>query len=96
MSRSDEPIRSASASANRRAHETAALPPDATMADLAASMDYAVRRIGVDHVGISSDFSHRVGVAGWRDEGEAFSVHVSSSDAATLKPTSRSSRAGTS
>ncbi|MET0271686.1 MAG: membrane dipeptidase, partial [Phenylobacterium sp.] len=55
-------------------HEIGALLPDATVADLAASIDYAVRRIGVDHVGISSDFNHGGGVTGWRNEGEAFGV----------------------
>ena len=54
--------------------ELGALLPDATVADLAASIDYAVKRIGVDHVGISSDFNHGGGITGWRNEGEAFGV----------------------
>ena len=41
------------------------------MDDFAASIDYAVKRIGVDHVAISSDFNHGGGVAGFEDEGDA-------------------------
>jgi len=55
-------------------HELSALLPDATVADLVSSIDYAVKRVGADHVGISSDFNHGGGVTGWRNEGEAFSV----------------------
>lgn len=55
-------------------HELGALLPDATVADLAASIDYAVKRIGVEHVGVSSDFNHGGGVEGWRNEGEALGV----------------------
>jgi len=55
-------------------HELSALLPDATVADLVSSIDYAVKRVGADHVGISSDFNHGGGVAGWRNEGEALSV----------------------
>lgn len=63
--------------ADRRAdytHELGALIPEATTSDLAASIDYAVRRIGIEHVGVSSDFNHGGGVAGWRNAGEAFGV----------------------
>lgn len=55
-------------------HELTALLPDATVADLVASIDYAVKRVGADHVGISSDFNHGGGVEGWRDESQAFNV----------------------
>ena len=55
-------------------HELSALLPDATVADLAASIDYAVKRVGVNHVGVSSDFNHGGGVDGWRNEGEALGV----------------------
>jgi membrane dipeptidase len=33
-----------------------------------------VKKIGVDHVGISSDFNHGGGVAGWQNEGEGPNV----------------------
>ncbi|MEW5684463.1 MAG: membrane dipeptidase [Pseudomonadota bacterium] len=55
-------------------HALSALLPDATVADLVSSIDYAVKRVGVDHVGIGSDFNHGGGVAGWRNAGEALSV----------------------
>jgi membrane dipeptidase len=37
-------------------------------------IDYAVRLIGVDHVGISSDFDGGGGVEGWQDASETFNV----------------------
>jgi membrane dipeptidase len=39
--------------------------------DFADHLDYAVRRIGLSHVGISSDFDGGGGFAGWRDAGES-------------------------
>lgn len=54
--------------------ETAALQVRATVDDLAASIDYAVKRIGIDHVAISSDFNHGGGVTGFEDEGDAPNV----------------------
>jgi membrane dipeptidase len=49
-------------------------PRDATVADLVNAIDYAVKRIGIDHVGISSDFNHGGGIVGWKDESEALNV----------------------
>ncbi len=46
----------------------------ATVAQFVESIDYAVQKIGVDHVGIASDFNHGGGVTGWENEGEAFNV----------------------
>jgi len=37
-------------------------------------MDYAVERIGVDHVGIASDFNHSGGLADWMDVGQNLAV----------------------
>lgn len=56
------------------AHEIAALLPKASVKDLVDAVDYAVRRIGVDHVGLASDFNHGGGVVGWSNEGEAANV----------------------
>ncbi|WP_439595923.1 dipeptidase [Falsiroseomonas sp.] len=39
----------------------------ASVADMADHVDYAVRRIGIDHVGLSSDFDGGGGVQGWQD-----------------------------
>ncbi len=55
-------------------HAINALLPKATVRDLVGSVDYAVRRIGIDHVGLSSDFNHGGGVVGWANEGEAAGV----------------------
>ena len=55
-------------------HAINALLPKATVKDLVDSVDYAVKRIGVDHVGLSSDFNHGGGVVGWANEGEAAGV----------------------
>jgi len=54
--------------------ETRALQPRATVADYVDSLDYAVQRIGIDHVAISSDFNHGGGVLGWTDAAEAGAV----------------------
>ncbi|MGA2553139.1 MAG: dipeptidase [Burkholderiaceae bacterium] len=59
-----------------RWHAIIASAPKATLAQLVDSVDYAVKKIGVDHVGISSDFNHGGGVIGWDDEGEAENVTV--------------------
>ncbi len=48
--------------------------PRATVAQLVDSIDYAVKKIGVDHVGIASDFDHGGGVIGWDNEGEGPNV----------------------
>jgi membrane dipeptidase len=49
-------------------------PPRATVKDFANHIDYAVKLIGVDHVGISSDFDGGGGVEGWSDASETFHV----------------------
>ncbi len=49
-------------------------PPRATVADFVDHIDYAVKLIGIDHVGISSDFDGGGGVEGWNDASETFNV----------------------
>jgi len=49
-------------------------PPRATVADFVDHIDYAVKLIGIDHVGISSDFDGGGGVDGWSDASETFNV----------------------
>jgi len=46
----------------------------ATVSDFVNHIDYAVKLIGVDHVGISSDFDGGGGVDGWNSAAEAFNV----------------------
>jgi membrane dipeptidase len=48
--------------------------PPATVADFVDHIDYAVKLVGIDHVGISSDFDGGGGVVGWRNAGETFNV----------------------
>jgi membrane dipeptidase len=49
-------------------------PPRATVADFVNHIDYAVKLIGIDHVGIASDFDGGGGVEGWSDASETFNV----------------------
>jgi membrane dipeptidase len=42
----------------------------ASVADIADHVDYAVKRIGIAHVGLSSDFDGGGGVEGWRNAAE--------------------------
>jgi membrane dipeptidase len=48
--------------------------PPATVDDLVDHIDYAVSLIGIDHVGISSDFGGGGGVIGWSDASETGNV----------------------
>lgn len=50
--------------------------PPANVADFVDHIDHAVELIGVDHVGISSDFDGGGGVVGWNDASEALNVTV--------------------
>ncbi|MBM4187544.1 MAG: membrane dipeptidase [Gemmatimonadetes bacterium] len=51
-------------------------PPRATVKDLVDHIDYAVKLIGLDHVGISSDFDGGGGVTGWSNASETMNVTV--------------------
>lgn len=44
------------------------------VADFVNHIDYLVKLIGIDHVGISSDFDGGGGVEGWNDASETFNV----------------------
>ena len=48
--------------------------PPVTLKDFVDHIDYAVKLIGIDHVGISSDFDGGGGVIGWNDASETFNV----------------------
>ena len=48
--------------------------PRATVADFVDHIDHAVEVIGIDHVGISSDFDGGGGVVGWNSAAETFNV----------------------
>ncbi|NKC30930.1 dipeptidase [Falsiroseomonas selenitidurans] len=46
----------------------------ATLSDYADHVDHAVRRIGIDHVGLSSDFDGGGGFTGWEDASKTAAV----------------------
>jgi membrane dipeptidase len=48
--------------------------PPVDVADFVDHIDYLVQLIGLEHVGISSDFDGGGGVQGWNDASETFSV----------------------
>ncbi|HYB96625.1 MAG TPA: membrane dipeptidase [Vicinamibacterales bacterium] len=48
--------------------------PRATVSDFVNHIDYLVKKIGIDHVGISSDFDGGGGVTGWNGAEETFNV----------------------
>ena len=48
--------------------------PDVTLAQFVDHIDYAVKRIGIEHVGIASDFDGGGGVRGWDDASETANV----------------------
>jgi membrane dipeptidase len=48
--------------------------PGPTVKDFVDHIDYAVKLIGIEHVGISSDFDGGGGFAGWRDASETPNV----------------------
>jgi len=50
--------------------------PSVNLQDFVDHIDYAVKLIGIDHVGISSDFDGGGGVAGWNDASETMNVTV--------------------
>ncbi|HEX7854871.1 MAG TPA: membrane dipeptidase [Sphingobium sp.] len=48
--------------------------PIASTSHLVDAIDHAVDLIGIDHVGISSDFNHAGGLSDWMDVGESLNV----------------------
>lgn len=47
-----------------------------TVADFVDHIDYLVEKIGINHVGISSDFDGGGGVYGWNDASETLNVTI--------------------
>ena len=50
--------------------------PSANVKDFVDHIDHAVKLIGIDHVGISSDFDGGGGVDGWNNAGESLNLTV--------------------
>ncbi len=60
--------------ANEKAKKIAGFPPAVNVADFVDHIDYMVNKIGIDHVGISSDFDGGGGIEGWQDASETLNV----------------------
>jgi len=52
------------------------IPENVNVADFVDHIDYLVEKIGLDHVGISSDFDGGGGVEGWNDASETLNVTI--------------------
>jgi microsomal dipeptidase-like Zn-dependent dipeptidase len=48
--------------------------PPVNVSDFVDHIDYIKNKIGIDHVGISSDFDGGGGIEGWKDASETFNV----------------------
>jgi microsomal dipeptidase-like Zn-dependent dipeptidase len=48
--------------------------PSVDVSDFVDHIDYLVEKVGIDHVGISSDFDGGGGVAGWESAADTFNV----------------------
>jgi membrane dipeptidase len=59
---------------DRRRQEIEERWPGANLADFVDHIDYAVDLIGIDHVGISSDFDGGGGITGWNDASQTVNV----------------------
>ena len=57
-----------------RMDEVNAVAPPVDVSDFVDHIDYMVDLMGIDHVGISSDFDGGGGVEGWGDASETFNV----------------------
>jgi membrane dipeptidase len=53
-----------------------AKPDEVTVADFADHIDYAVKRIGIEHVGISSDFDGGGGFSDWHDASQSPNITI--------------------
>lgn len=59
---------------DRITKEVNPVAPPVNVSDFVDHIDYLVGKIGLDHVGISSDFDGGGGVDGWNDASETFNV----------------------
>jgi membrane dipeptidase len=59
---------------NARMAERWKISPRAAVSDFVDHIDHVVKTIGVDHVGIASDFDGGGGVTGWENAGETLNV----------------------
>ena len=50
------------------------IPPAVDVSDFVDHIDYLIEKMGIEHVGISSDFDGGGGIDGWNDASETFNV----------------------
>ncbi|MDT0554090.1 dipeptidase [Urechidicola vernalis] len=62
--------------ADKKAESMPNIPGNVNVADFVDHIDYLVGKIGLDHVGISSDFDGGGGVDGWNDASETLNVTI--------------------
>ncbi|MBN4084749.1 dipeptidase [Flavobacteriaceae bacterium AH-315-B10] len=62
--------------ANERASTITDFPPAVNVSDFVDHIDYMVEKMGIDHVGISSDFDGGGGIEGWNDASETLNVTI--------------------
>ncbi|WP_298901930.1 dipeptidase [uncultured Psychroserpens sp.] len=60
--------------ADKKAENMSNFPPKVNVSDFVDHIDYMVKKIGLEHVGISSDFDGGGGIEGWSDASETFNV----------------------
>jgi membrane dipeptidase len=60
--------------ANAKVKNVEGFPPNVNVSDLVDHIDYIVEKIGIEHVGISSDFDGGGGIEDWNDASETFNV----------------------
>ncbi len=60
--------------ADKKAASNPEIPEAVNVSDFVDHIDYLVEKIGIEHVGISSDFDGGGGVEGWSDASETFNV----------------------
>jgi membrane dipeptidase len=60
--------------ANEQANSIEGFPPAVNVSDFVDHIDYLVGKIGIEHVGISSDFDGGGGIEGWNDASETLNV----------------------
>jgi len=59
---------------NEKVNSIPDFPPAVNVSDFIDHIDYLVEKIGIEHVGISSDFDGGGGIEGWNDASETFNV----------------------
>ena len=60
--------------ANPKVEKLKETVPAVDVSDFVDHIDHMVKKIGIDHVGISSDFDGGGGIEGWEDASETFNV----------------------